>query len=74
MIMNKIDHRYLVVTLVVLVVLFVYFFYGAIMQGGMNERMNENDWFNSSNWRWSPSIVFLFFGITIGWLLYKKKN
>lgn len=74
MIMNKIDTKYLVITFIVLVVLIVYYVSGAIMDGGMHERMNENNWFRSSNWRWFPGIVFLFFGVIVGWLLLKKKN
>ena len=72
--MNMSKNTLLIIVLVVIVVLFLYFGSGAIMDGGMNGKMNENDWMGSNSWRWFPTIVTLLIGILIGWLLFRKKN
>jgi len=50
-----------------------YFGSGAIMDGGMHGRMNQNDWMGGHSWKWFPTIVTFFFGVLIG-LLFRKKN
>ena len=72
--MNISKNTLLIIALVITVVLFLYFGSGAIMDGGMHGRMNENSWVGGSIWRWFPTIVFLLVGVLIGWLLFRKKN
>jgi hypothetical protein len=64
----------LIIVLAVVTVLFLYFGSGAIMDGGMHGRLNENNWIGGHNWKWFPTIVTLLIGVLIGWLLFKKKN
>jgi len=50
-----------------------YFGCGAIIDGGMYGRMNQNDWMGGHSWKWFPTIVTLLIGVLIGWLLFRKK-
>jgi hypothetical protein len=72
--MNKMNNRFLVTSFVIVVVLFLYFGSGAILDGGMDGgMMNKNGWLGGHSWRWFPAIVTLIFGLTLGWLLFRKK-
>jgi hypothetical protein len=72
--MNKTNSRFLVIAFIIIVVLFLYFGSGAMMDGGMNGGlMNKNGWLGDHSWRWFPTIITLVFGITLGWLLFRKK-
>lgn len=72
--MNISKNTLLIIALIIIVVLFLYFGSGAIMDGRMNGRMNENDWMGGNSWRWFPTIITLVIGVLIGWLLFRKKN
>ena len=71
--MNKIEKRFLVITFLVIVVLFLFFGSGEIMNGSMNGRMNENGWLGGNSWWWFSAIVILVFGVSFGWLFYRKR-
>jgi hypothetical protein len=72
--MNKMNDKFLVTSFIIIVVLFLYFGSGAMLDGGMNYgMMNKNGWLGGHSWRWFPAIVTLIFGLTLGWLLFRKK-
>jgi hypothetical protein len=71
--MNKINKRFLIIAFIVVAMLFLFFGSGEMMNGGMNERMNENGWLGINSWWWFSTIVLLVFGASFGWLFIRKK-
>ena len=71
--MNKIEKRFLVVSFLIIVMLFLFFGSGDIMNVGMNGKMNENGWLGSNSWWWFSAAVILIWGVSFGWLFYRKK-
>jgi hypothetical protein len=72
--MTKTNDRFLIIAFILIVVLFLYFGSGAMLDGGMNGgMMNKNGWLGGHSWRWFPAIVTFIFGLTLGWLLLRKK-
>lgn len=49
--MNRINNKYLIIGFVVIVILSLYFGSGAMMEGGMNGKINESGWTGSNSWR-----------------------
>lgn len=72
--MNKNNDRFLITAFILIVILFIYFGSGAMLDGGMNGgMMNKNGWLGGHSWRWFPAFITLIFGVTLGWLLFRKK-
>ena len=55
------------------VVLFLYFYGGAILNGGLDGMMSENNRLGGNNYGLVPAIFIFSFGVFIGWLLFRKK-
>jgi hypothetical protein len=72
-VMNKTTYASLVVALIIVFVVFI-LFSTRVMSGGMiNGGMNEIGWSGHSG-IWIISIISLFIGVGIGWILFKKKG
>jgi hypothetical protein len=71
--MNKTNKRFLVFAFMVIVVLFLYFNGGEIMNSSMNGNMNENGWLGVNSWWWFSTAVILIWGVSFGWLFYRKR-
>jgi uncharacterized membrane protein len=71
---NKKNDRFLVPSFIIIVVLFLYFGSGAMLDGGVNYGiMDKTGWLGGHSWRWFPAVITLIFGLTVGWLLFRKK-
>jgi hypothetical protein len=72
-VMNKTTYAALVVGLIIVFVIFILsgtrMINGGLMNGGMNEIG-----FNGQRGIWVISIISLFIGVGIGWVLFKKKK
>ena len=71
--MNKTTYASLVVALIIVFVIFILFSTRAMSGGMMNDGMNGIGW-GGHCWIWITSIISLFIGVGIGWILFKKKG
>jgi glucan phosphoethanolaminetransferase (alkaline phosphatase superfamily) len=55
------------------VALFLYFYGGAIINGGMEGMMSENNKLVGNSFGIVPALFIFCFGVFIGWLLFRKK-
>jgi hypothetical protein len=72
-VMNKTTYASLVVALIIVFVIFILFSTRVMSGGMMIGGMNEIGWSGHSG-IWIISIISLFIGIGIGWILFKKKG
>ena len=72
--MQKFKNRFLMIAFITVVVLFFYFGAGAMIVGGMYERLHGNDWAGSMSWRMYPATISLILSAAFGWLLFRKRN
>ena len=71
--MIRIKNKYLIAGFIVIVILSLFFGSGALMDVGMNGKINESGWTGGNGLRWFPAIVAIFFGVLISWLFFRKK-
>ena len=69
--MNKTTYASLVVALIIVFVIFLLFSTRAMSGGMMNDGTNGIGW-GGHGWIWITSIISLFIGIGIRWILFKK--
>ena len=72
-VMNKTTYAALVVGLIIVFVIFILSSTRLMNGGMMNNGVNGIGWGGHSG-IWLPSIISLFIGVGIGWLLFKKKG
>jgi hypothetical protein len=72
-VMNKTTYASLVVALIIVFVVFILFSTRVMNGGMMNSGMNETGW-GGHSWVWIISIISLFIGVGIGWIIFKKKG
>ncbi len=72
--MQKIKNRFLMIAFIIVVMLFFYFGAGAMIDGGIYEKIRGNGWAGSMSWRMYPATISLILSAALGWLLFRKRN